>query len=279
MVDGKIKIGLALSGGAARGMAHLGVARALYERGIYPDIISGTSSGAIVGVFLADGFDPGNLCEMFAERKLFEFVNLSLRKQGFLKAAGLRELIKNNIKAKTIEELRIPFYASVTNMNTGLVEYWNKGNIEDIVLASSSIPIVFTPVEMNNALYCDGGILDNLPVKPIINQCDKLIGVHVNYAGPKDNIKGLKMITERAFRLSIGRGIPEIGEQCDLYIEPKGLAPFGLLELGKGREMFEIGYNAANELLDKFALDGEDKSWRRLFRKVKKIKRIVNIWN
>jgi NTE family protein len=274
-----IKIGLALSGGAARGMAHLGVARALYERGIYPDIISGTSSGAIVGAFLADGFDPGTLCDMFAEKKIFEFVNLSLRKQGFLKAAGLRELIRKNLKAKTIEELRIPYYAAVTNMNSGLVEYFNKGNIEDIVLASSSIPIVFTPVEMNGAIYCDGGILDNLPVKPIRNQCDKLIGVHVNYAGPKNDIRGMKMITERAFRLSIGRGVPEIGEQCDLYIEPRGLAEFGLLELGRGKQMVDIGYNAANELLDKFSLDGQDRSWKRLLRKVKKVKRVVNIWN
>jgi NTE family protein len=264
------RIGLALSGGAARGMAHLGVAKALYERGIHPDIISGTSSGAIVGAFLADGHDPEELRDIFIEKKIFEFVNLSLRKQGLLKAAGLRELIETHLKAKTFEDLQVPLFVAAVNLNTGLIEYFSQGELMDVIIASSSIPVIFSPVKLNNSLYADGGILDNFPIRPIKEKCDKLIGVHVNFAGHKDEIKGLKMITERAFRLSIGRGVSELGSECDLYIEPRELADYGLLELGKGEEMFDIGYRTALKLLEDFTLD-DSGVWPGIKKKVKKI--------
>jgi NTE family protein len=261
------KVGLALSGGAARGMAHLGVVKALYEKEIYPDLISGTSSGAIVGAFLADGYGPEELCDIFTERKLFEFVNISLRKQGLLKAKGLRELINTHLRAKTFEDLKTPLYVAVTNMNSGLIEYFCRGELIDVIMASSSIPVIFTPVKINDSLYADGGILDNFPIRPIKDKCDKLIGVHVNFAGPRDKLNGLKMMTERAFRLAIGRGVPELGRECDLYIEPTALAEFGLMELGKGREMFDIGYNAAMTMLENFSPDKEG-LWKQLKKKL-----------
>lgn len=264
------KIGLALSGGAARGMAHLGVVKALYEHGIYPGIISGTSSGAIAGAFLADGYSPDELCKIFLEKKIFEFVNISLRKQGLLKAAGLKALIRSHLRAKTFEKLKMPLYISVTNMNSGKVEYINKGALLDVIIASSSIPVIFTPVTINHQLYSDGGILDNFPIKPIKGMCEKLIGVHVNFAGEMDEISGLKMITERAFRLSIGRGITEMGRECDLFIEPTRLAKFGLMDLGKGKEMFDIGYEAARELLEDFEPVKDEGMWTGLLNKVKK---------
>ena len=249
---GSYKIGLALSGGAARGLAHLGVVKALYENGIYPGIISGTSSGAIAGAFLADGYSPDELCDMFLEKKIFEFVTISWRKQGLMKAAGLRDLIRSHLRAKTFEELKIPLYITATNLNTGNVEYFNKGGLLDVIMASSSVPVIFTPVTINNQLYSDGGILDNFPIKPIKGLCEKLIGVHVNFTDKMDEISGLKMITERAFNLTIGRGVPLMGRECDLFIEPTGLAKFGLMDLGKGKEMFDIGYHAAKDLLEDF---------------------------
>jgi NTE family protein len=264
------RIGLTLSGGAARGMAHLGVAKALYERGIRPDIISGTSSGAIVGAFLADGHDPDELRDIFIEKKIFEFVNLSLRKQGLLKAAGLRELVETHLKAKTFEELPVPLFVAAVNLNSGLTEYFSRGELMDVIMASSSIPVIFTPVEIKNALYADGGILDNFPIRPIKEKCDKLIGVHVNFAGQIDEIKGLKMIAERAFRLSIGRGVPELGMECDLFIEPRELADYGLLELGKGQEMFDIGYKTTMKMLEDFSLN-DTGVWPGIKRKVRKI--------
>jgi NTE family protein len=262
------RIGLTLSGGAARGLAHLGVAKALYENNIYPDIISGTSSGAIVGAFLADGHDPEELRDIFIEKKIFEFVNLSLRRQGLLKAAGLRELIETHLKAKTFEQLQLPLFVAAVNLNSGLIEYFSRGELMDVIMASSSIPVIFSPVKLNNALYADGGILDNFPIKPIKGKCDKLIGVHVNFAGQIDEIEGLKMITERAFRLSIGRGVPELGRECDLYIEPRELADYGLLELGKGEEMFDIGYRTTIKLLKNFSADDHG-LWSGIKKKVK----------
>ncbi|MGF1586835.1 MAG: patatin-like phospholipase family protein [Bacteroidales bacterium] len=249
------RIGLTLSGGAARGLAHLGVAKALFENGIHPDIISGTSSGAIVGAFLADGHDPEELRDIFIEKRIFEFVNLAMRKQGLMKAAGLRELIENHLKAKTFEQLQVPLFVAATNLNSGLIEYFSQGELMDVIIASSSIPVIFSPVKLNNALYADGGILDNFPIEPIKDKCDKLIGVHVNFAGQVDKIEGMKMITERSFRLTLGRGVSEQGMECDLFIEPKKLADYGLLELKNGEEMFDIGYRTTIKLLEDFSVD------------------------
>jgi NTE family protein len=264
----KYKFGLTTSGGAARGMAHLGVVKALNEHGIYPDIISGSSAGAMVGAFLADGYGPDELLDIFIKKKIFEFVNLSLRKQGLLKATGMGKILESHLRTKTFEELEIPLYIAVSNLNTAKIEYLNSGSIVDAVLASSCIPVAFSPIKLNNSYYIDGGILDNLPFKPIKDQCNTLIAVNVNHAGPKDKIEGMRKILQRTMLLSIGRGLPELGKQCDLYIEPEGLAGYGLLEIGRGREMFEIGYLDAKEKLKDFR-PTKERIWHRTLNKVK----------
>ncbi len=245
------KTGLALSGGAARGLAHLGVVKALYEHDIKPDCISGTSAGSITGVFLADGFDPEEMLEIFLEKKIYNFLGLTFGKMGLLKIKGIREVLEKNLKAKTFEDLKTPLFVASTNLNSGEIEYFSEGDLIEKVIASSSIPVLFTPVKINGSLYADGGILDNLPVKPLKGKCKRIIGVHVNYTGPDDTIDSMMKIAERSFHLSTGARIAEMAKECDLFIEPEGLKKFGLLDIGKGRKMFEIGYKEASKMLDK----------------------------
>lgn len=247
----KYKTGLVLSGGAARGLAHLGVIKALYEKDIKPDVISGTSAGSIAGAFLADGYDPEELLEIFMEKKIYEFLGLSFGKMGLLKIHGIKEVLQKNLKAKTFEDLNIPLYVAVTNMNSGETEYFNEGDLIDIVIASSSIPVLFIPSTMNGSVYSDGGILDNLPVRPIRDKCEKVIGVNVNYTGPEGKIDSMIKIAERSFHLSTGARITELAKKCDLFIEPEELKKYGLLDVGKGRKMFEIGYKKAKMMLEK----------------------------
>ncbi|MFO7923713.1 MAG: patatin-like phospholipase family protein [Bacteroidales bacterium] len=246
----KYKTGLVLSGGAARGLAHLGVIKALYEKDIKPDVISGTSAGSIAGAFLADGYDPEELLEIFMEKKIYEFLSLSFGKMGLLKIQGIKEVLQKNLKAKKFEDLNIPLYVAVTNMNSGETEYFNEGDLIDIVIASSSIPVLFIPSTMNGSVYADGGILDNLPVRPIRDKCEKVIGVNVNYTGPEDKINSMMKIAERSFHLSIGARITELAKECDLFIEPEELKKYGLLDVGEGRKMFEIGYKKAKKMLE-----------------------------
>lgn len=246
----KYKTGLAMSGGAARGLAHLGVIKALYEHDIRPDIISGTSAGSIAGVFLADGHDPEDLLELFIEKKLYEFLSLTFGKMGLLKITGIREVLVKNLKAKKFEDLKVPLFVAATNLNSGKIEYFSEGELIERIIASSSIPVLFAPVKMDGSLYADGGILDNLPVKPIRDKCRKLIGVNVNYAGPEDKIDSIIKIAERSFHISSGARIAEASTECDLFIEPQELRKFGIMDVAKGRKMFEIGYKAAKNRIE-----------------------------
>ncbi len=250
----KYETGLALSGGAARGLAHLGVVKALYEKGIKPDVISGTSAGSIAGAFLADGHEPEEMLDIFLEKKLYQFLGLTFGKLGLLKISGIRDVLKKHLKAKKFEDLEIPLYVACTNMNSGEVEYFNEGDLIEKIIASSSIPVLFTPVTMNGSLYADGGVLDNLPVTPIRKQCKKLIGVHVNYTGPEEEIDSMIKIAERSFHLSTGARIKEVADECDLFIEPEELRKYGLLDVGMGKKMFEIGYKDTIKQLEKSKL-------------------------
>lgn len=241
--NSSFKTGLALSGGSAKGFAHLGVIKALDESGYYPDVISGVSAGAIVGAFYADGYHPEEILEMFIRKKLFQLVNPTLNRRGMMNQRGLTKLIKKHLRAKTFEDLNIPLYICVTDFNRGKAVYFNSGSLIDRITASASIPILFKPVIMDNTTYVDGGLVDNLPISPLRNKCKTLIGVNVNPHFEDFKTGSYKKMVERTFYLSLVSKTLEHKDECDLFIEPKGLRGFTYFEISKAREMFEIGYN------------------------------------
>jgi NTE family protein len=239
-----------LSGGGARGFAHAGVLKALNESGIYPEVISGVSAGAIVGALYADGHTPDQICEIFSSKNsFFNYVKPRLPGKGMFKTVGLKENLTKNLHAETFEELKLPLYVAATNIHTGKIEYFSKGQIVDRVLASAAIPVLFEPVEIDGNLYVDGGVLDNFPVTPILKDCRELIGISLNPILPEDNFKNLVRIAERTFRLSVSSNIsPKIG-LCDMVFEPKELGSYGLLDASKGRDIFRMGYEYARDLM------------------------------
>ncbi|MGM0408316.1 MAG: patatin-like phospholipase family protein [Bacteroidota bacterium] len=247
----KYNIGIALSGGGVRGFAHLGVLKALNEHGIDPEIISGTSAGALAGVFYADGYSPEESFEIFYDNNLFHFTQVSIPNKGFLSMEKVSKILKKTIKAKTFEELKIPLYVAASNLNNGEVEYFYQGNIIDKVIASASIPVLFKPQIINGKTFVDGGVFDNLPIDPIKNQCKKLIGSHVNPLGKEEDLDSIMKIAERTFHLSVGAKLEEKKEVCDLFIEAEELRDYGMLGLDKGREIFEAGYIITQKILEK----------------------------
>jgi len=247
----KYKTGLVLSGGGTRGFAHLGVIAALYEKGIKPDVISGTSVGSLVGSFIANGRTPEEIMQIFGKGWLFKYTKLHLPVDGLLRLDGLKEMIQKNIPVKNIEDLKIPFYVAISNMNKGTVEYKNSGPLDETVLASSSIPIIFSPVKMNGQLYVDGGLMDNIPIEPIKNDCENLIVVNISPLFPKDNMKNLIQIASRTFYMSVNANIPEVLKYATLYIEPEGIDTFDILSLSHAREMFKLGYDSTQKAMKK----------------------------
>jgi NTE family protein len=250
MSDKQYKIGLVLSGGGARGFAHLGVIAALNESGIFPDVISGTSAGAIIGVLYADGHDPREIMKLLNSTSRLDFMRPALPREGLLQINGIIKILRTSLHSKNFEDLKIPLFVSATDLNNGKAVYFSEGELLDPVIASASIPVLFQPVKINDISYVDGGVLDNLPLRPIENKCNILIGSFVNPVGHIEKISGLINIAERTFMLSMSKEILEKAKRFDLFIAPHELKNFKILDPEKAEELYAIGYNATKEKLN-----------------------------
>lgn len=249
------KIGLVLSGGGARGFAHLGLIQALNDAGIYPGVISGTSAGALAGVLYADGHTPKEILKLMNSGSRLDFMRPALPREGLLQIGGIIKILKTSLRAKTFEELKIPLYVTATDLNNGKAVYFSTGDLLDPVIASASIPVLFRPVMINNICYVDGGVLDNLPVKPIENKCKILIGSFVNPVGYVEKVSGLINIAERTFMLSMSKEIIEKAKKFDLLVAPLELRNYKILDPEKADELFSIGYKATKAKLKEIDID------------------------
>jgi NTE family protein len=251
MVVKKYNYGLVLSGGAARGFAHLGVMKALEEFGMKPDIISGVSAGAIAGVLYADGYAPEEILEIYTRKSIFEFMKMTIPKTGIFKATGLRETLKNNLHAEKFEQLKIPLFVTATNLIEGKSEYFSKGSLVETIMASSCVPVLFEVVIINNIPYIDGGVMNNMPLEPIAQLCNNLIGVYINPTGQIAELKGMMHIAERSFHLAIASEIRNKKKYFDVFIEPEDIINYGLFDMKKASEMYQVGYHKTLEILKK----------------------------
>jgi len=243
------KLALVLSGGGSRGFAHLGILKALNEYGYYPDMIAGTSAGAIAAVLYADGYSPDETMELFKDKELLKYVEVIIPKTGLLKMNGMVKLLKNHLKANTFEDLKIPIYVAATNINTGKIEYFNSGDIIKPLVASASIPVIFSPVRINDSYYLDGGLLDNFPIKTVEYKASKIIGAFVNHIDFIEEFKTIKDVALRAFQLSVNKNVAQKAQKCDIVIAPKKLYKYGLFDVGKRQEIFDLGYKEAIKVL------------------------------
>lgn len=165
----KVKIGLALGGGAARGFAHIGVIKALEAQGIVPDIVVGTSAGSVVGALYAagnSGFELQKTAMDMDEAAISDWAMPFFSKvSGVLKGDALQNYVNKAVKNVPIERLKIPFGAVATDLNTGKPILFQRGNTGQAVRASSAVPSVFQPVKIGGHSYVDGGLVAPVPVK------------------------------------------------------------------------------------------------------------------
>jgi NTE family protein len=165
----KIKIGLALGGGAARGFAHIGVIKALEAQGIHPDIIVGTSAGSVVGALYAagnDGFALQRVAMDMDEATISDWaLPLFGKVSGVLKGEALQNYVNKAVHNVPMEKLKISFGAVATDLNRGQPILFQRGNTGQAVRASSSVPSVFQPVKIGKHTYVDGGLVAPVPVR------------------------------------------------------------------------------------------------------------------
>lgn len=239
----KYTTGVVLSGGGARGFAHLGVLKALNEAGIYPEIIAGTSAGALVGVLYADGYTPDEILVLMNASSTLHYVRPTVPREGLLQISGIEKILQDNLKAKNFEDLKLPLFVTATDLNHGQAVYFSEGELLKPVIASVSIPVLFTPVIIDKIHYVDGGVMDNLPVKPIEDLCRFLIGSFVNPVGYEETVTSLVQIAERAFMLNMSKELDHKTHKFDIFIAPQELKKYKILDPEKAVEVFEIGYN------------------------------------
>lgn len=243
--------GLVLSGGGVRGVAHIGVIKALEEHDIYPSHIAGTSSGAIVGALYAYGRSWQEILEFFKTTQIFSISNYAKGKPGFIDTEKFFDQFKAYLPNDTFESLQKELYITATNLLDGTLTVFHKGALIKPILASSAVPGLFAPVPFQNGYYVDGGTLNNFPVDLIKKHCDQIVGVYVN-PFEKVKIASLKHahnVLERAYNIMVANETTCKFEDCDLLIQPSNMSNFNMFSLKNIDLLFELGYTAAIETL------------------------------
>ncbi len=243
------KIGIALSGGGARGIAHIGVLQALEEHGIFPEVIAGTSAGAIAGALYAAGRSPLQILEFVKKTSLLKAIRLGLPTKGLTNLGALVSLLAEQIPENDFAGLQKPLYLAVSNLSKGCLEFVHTGKLFETVVASCSIPLVFRPVELDGAMYVDGGLMCNLPAEAIREECELLIGVNVMpiQSIPNKDMGTVIGIANRTFELSILTNTTYSRDLCDVTIEPPELRDYNIFNFRKVKELYEVGYAAAQD--------------------------------
>lgn len=240
-----MKIGIVLSGGGIRGIAHLGVLQALTEAGIQFDRISGTSAGAIVGALFAQGHQPNEIFQIFLKTRLSKFFRPAFGAFGLLSLDHTRSLFMEYLPHDSFSSLKIPLVISATNFSEGKLVYFSSGKLIQAILASSSIPGIFKPIMIDGKMFVDGGILNNFPIEPLRDDCDFIIGSSCNHLPPVDKIVNFRRLIERAAIMSINSDMEMKRQYCDVLIEPDGMGATSIFDVKKAEEIYWLSYEAA----------------------------------
>ena len=248
-------IGIALSGGGAKGIAHIGVLRALLENDIHPTIVSGTSAGSIIGVLYASGMSPDDMEKFVMDSsfiKIFRVVGMP--GAGFVRLDYLKERLSEFIKTDSFDALKHELYICATNLNYGRPVHFNEGTLFDKVMASCSVPWLFKPMEIDGHLYADGGITNNLPAQIIRPKCRVLIGSNVKpkvIVQSNEELDSFMGITQRCVDLSLWTNSKPNIKALDIYIAPEKIHEFSFFNIRKTHELTTLGYEETIRLMPK----------------------------
>lgn len=239
-----LKIGLTLSGGGARGAAHIGMLKALLEGGVVPNRLVGVSSGAIVATLYSAGMDPDEMLRFVLESSMLRVIKFGIPLTGLTSLDYLKERLALVVPDNSFEGLRYPLHIGMTNLTTAQHELHNSGPLHDILAASCSIPFVFKPVEINGFKYVDGGVIRNMPVEPLLHDTDFIIGSNLMPYGllPPADIGTVVSVVWRTFELSIMSNTVPGTDLCDIVIEPSMLNDCNIFNFTRLKDMHDLGY-------------------------------------
>jgi NTE family protein len=242
-------LGLVLSGGGSRGLAHVGLLRALHEEGIRPQCIAGTSAGALIGALHAAGYPPEAMLDFFTEVSPFRLKMFALRKPGFIDSAKIVAGMRRWFPDDDFAALGHRLFVTATDLDSGASEIFTSGPLILPLLASSSVPLVFTPTVIDGRRFVDGGIVNNFPVEPLLGLCDVLLG---SWASPLSPVRprGLASsfaVSQRALEIGMFHASRRKFHHVDWLLSPPELSRYTIFDTRRHGEIEEIGYQAARE--------------------------------
>lgn len=244
------KLGIALSGGGARGFAHIGALKALTEAGYRPDIIAGVSAGSVAAVLYSAGVPHNDIMQFFADAKFSDFCKLAIRNgEGVFSLTKFKHAIEKICGYTRLEDLPIPTYVGVTNLDNGVPAEFHTGQLGERVMASCSIPIVFQPVSIDGVNYVDGGVLRNLPAWILRDKCERLIGINCSPLNTFKYKKSFFEIAMRTYNLMAKANQLEDMKMCDHVIITPELASYQVFNLKDINKVFLSGYAAAHRAI------------------------------
>ena len=247
-------IGLALGGGAAKGVAHIGVLKALEDADIEVDYIAGTSVGAMIAALYAFKVDVETIGSLARRLTMSKVTSFKLNKTGFFSTESLRELMLEYVGDVAIEDAAIPLSIVATDINSGEEIVLTSGSVVDGVCASAAIPGIYIPVEINGRTLVDGGLVQNVPIEALQTAgAGVTIASHLNSVSHYQEISHVLDVMRNAFEIAVSQHTQDQLKEADLLIS-MDLSDFSLRDnTERYDELFNIGHQAATVQLTKLA--------------------------
>ncbi len=254
----KFRIGIALSAGGAKGIAHVGVLEALEEAGIQADIIAGTSMGAVVGGVYALGKTPQemrSILKNFDEKVIRGITRIKLSLEGIFDAERMHNILFKLYGKKTFSDTKIPFSCIAYNIDDMKPVEFSSGLLMDGVQASASIPGFFPPYVINNKRFVDGGIYSPIPLSLLKDKCDFLIAVSIPF-----NYEKIRLRLNPPLLQIMARSISTLANELykaklqifkpDFVIDLHQLFSFSTFEFQRMEEIIQIGKKSTSERIN-----------------------------
>ncbi len=245
------KVGLVLSGGGIRGLAHVGMLKALKEAEVECEVVSGSSVGAVVGALYAAGYNEEDMLNFFRQTPLFKYNFFTINKPGFFDTEKYYNIFKKYLPRDSFSVLSRQLFVTATDLQKGELKFFSEGSLILPLLASAALPPVFSPVKINGVLYADGGILNNFPVEPILGKVDFLIGSNVSMVREvkPGELSTSMQLAQRGTALMVYAINREKIKSCDLLFEPPDLDSIGAFDRKSLEKSYKIGYDHAKMVL------------------------------
>lgn len=239
------KVGIVLSGGGIRGIAHLGVLKAFANEGIQFSHISGTSAGSIAGALFAAGMDPQECLNILLKIRFMRFIRPSIGSLGLINLDFAAVLLKEYFPEDRIEKLQIPLTIAATNFSEGKLVYFTEGPLLRAIQASCCIPGIFKPVMINDQMFVDGGVFNNFPVEPLLTDCDFIVGSSCNHLANVNKLSTFRSLIGRAGMMLINKDMEQKAAFCNILIEPKDMGSISPFDMRKAETIYWLAYEEA----------------------------------